>query len=31
MIGEENRRKWYMNKTLDLMEASAGTNLDLVL
>jgi hypothetical protein len=31
MIGEENRRKWYTNKMLDLMEASAGTNLDLTL
>jgi hypothetical protein len=31
MIGEENRGKWYVNKMLELMEASAGTNLDLAL
>lgn len=31
MISEENRRKWYINKMLDLMEVSARMNLDLVL
>lgn len=31
MISEENCRKWYINKMLDLIEASARINLDLVL
>jgi hypothetical protein len=29
MIAEEGRKKWYVQKILDLTEASAGTNLDL--
>jgi hypothetical protein len=31
MIGEGNRRMWYVNKMLGLMEVSAGMNLDLAL
>lgn len=29
MIAEEGRKKWYVQKILDLTEASAGTDLDL--
>lgn len=29
MIAEEGRKKWYIQKILDLTKASAGMNLDL--